>query len=143
MFFISDAHAQESDTQPVSNTAQTTATGADTTLPAPPTSQFSAFLPLLLIFCIFYFLMIRPQHKKLKAHAQMVGGLKKGDKVVTSGGIIGTITKLDADAKIIEIEISPGVSVRVLKHTVTELTDNTPLEKEAAPKASRSKKTSK
>ena len=146
MFFISTAHAQESDTQPVGNPASSAATTADTgAIPTPPISQqfSSVFLPLVLIFCIFYFLLIRPQHKKIKAHAQMVGGLKKGDKVVTSGGIIGSITKLNGDSKTVDIEIAPDVVVRALKHTVTELAENTPLAKEAPVKKVKTPKTAK
>lgn len=135
MAFISPAYAEETDTQPVSSATQTTTSAADASLPAPPSSQFSAFLPLLVIFCIFYFLLIRPQHKKMKAHTQMLGTLKKGSKVTTSGGIIGTITKLHADGKIIDVEIASGVIVQVLKHTVTEQADSTPSAKEPSAKA--------
>ncbi len=70
----------------------------------------------------------------------MLSGLKRGDKVVTSGGILGTITKLDTASKTVEIEIASGVTVHVLKHTLTELVDNSPIAKEAEKKISKANK---
>ena len=64
---------------------------------------FGAFVPLILMFAIFYFLLIRPQQKKAKEHAQMINNLKKGDRVVTTGGIHGTITSIDEGTATIEI----------------------------------------
>ncbi len=132
--FIAKAYAQENDTQPVANPVNALQPSSQELVePVPPTQEFSALvLPLLLIFCIFYFLLIRPQHKKMKAHEQMVRGLKRGDKVNTSGGIIGTITKIDATSKTLEVEIATGVVVTVLKHMVSELVDDSPIGKEAA-----------
>lgn len=139
---ISNAYAQGNDTQPVANPANTVVPSSsgpvEPTAPGPQELS-SVVFPLLLIFCIFYFLLIRPQYKKVKAHEQMVRGLKRGDKVNTSGGIIGTVTKIDATSKTLEIEIASGVVVTVLKHMVSELVDDSPIGKEAT-KSKRNKK---
>ena len=74
------------------------------------------FIPLILIFVIFYFFLIRPQQKKVKEHKAMVEGLKKGDKVVTSGGITGTITRVVDNDKV-EVEIADNVTVEIIRGT--------------------------
>ena len=74
------------------------------------------FIPLILIFVIFYFFLIRPQQKKVKDHKLMVDNLKRGDKVVTSGGIVGTIERI-IDAEKVEVIISDNVKVEVVKAT--------------------------
>ena len=74
------------------------------------------FIPLILIFVIFYFFLIRPQQKKVKEHKIMVEGLKRGDKVVTSGGIVGTIERVIDNEKV-EITISENVNVEVVRST--------------------------
>ena len=79
-------------------------------------SGISQFIPLILIFVIFYFFLIRPQQKKVKEHKAMVEGLKKGDKVVTSGGITGIITRVIDNDKI-EVEIADNVTVEVIRGT--------------------------
>jgi len=74
------------------------------------------FIPLILIFVIFYFFLIRPQQKKVKDHKTMVESLKRGDKIVTSGGIVGTVEKvLDNDRA--EIEIADNIKVEIIKST--------------------------
>ena len=83
----------------------------------------ASFLPLVLIFVIMYFLMIRPQQKKMKEHRAMVEALKKGDEVVTQGGLVGKITAV-RDSEL-EVEIAPGVKVRVIRSTVTGLVNRT------------------
>ncbi len=79
-----------------------------------------AFLPLILIFVVFYFMLIRPQQKRAKQHKEMLGNLRRGDRVVTSGGILGTVTKLVNDAEV-AVEIAEGVRVRVLRATIAEI----------------------
>jgi preprotein translocase subunit YajC len=79
-----------------------------------------AFLPLILIFAVFYFLLIRPQQKKLKAHQDMLANIRRGDKVVTNGGIIGTVVKLTNDREL-QVEISENVRVRVLRSMIAEI----------------------
>ena len=79
-------------------------------------SGFAQLIPLILIFVIFYFFLIRPQQKKVKEHKAMVDGLKKGDKIVTSGGITGTITRVIDNDKV-EVEITDNVIVEVVRGT--------------------------
>ena len=84
----------------------------------------SLVIPMVLIFGIMYFLLIRPQQKKLKEHQNMVDALRRGDQVVTAGGLVGKVTKVRDDAEI-EIEIASGVSVRVVKHTISQVRSKT------------------
>lgn len=83
--------------------------------------SFSSFIPLILIFAVFYFLIIRPQSKKYKEHQEMVNNLKVGNKVVTTGGIIGVVKSIDKDENLVEVEIASGVSIKVVKQYVAEL----------------------
>ena len=76
--------------------------------------------PLILIFAVFYFLLIRPQQKNMKEHKAMVAALAKGDKVVTAGGLMGTIFKIEDD-KIATIEIAENVKVKVVRSTISEV----------------------
>jgi preprotein translocase subunit YajC len=78
------------------------------------------FAPLIAIFVVFYFLLIRPQQKKAKTHREMLGKVKRGDRVVTGGGIIGTVTDAKDTAEL-QIEIASGVRVRVLRGTITDV----------------------
>ena len=82
-------------------------------------SGFTGFIPLILMFVIFYFLLIRPQQKKTKEHRQMVTNLKKGDRIVTSGGIHGRITGMDE--VILTVEIADRVRVKVARGNVSAL----------------------
>ena len=87
-------------------------------------SGFAQFIPLILIFVIFYFFLIRPQQKKVKDHKSMVAALKRGDEVITSGGLIGRIEKVHEDDKV-DLLISDGITVKVIKSTVQSLLTNT------------------
>lgn len=78
-----------------------------------------SFLPLIIIFVIFYFLLIRPQSKRAKEHKNMVASLGKGDEVVTNGGLLGKIVELDDN--FISIEVADGVQVRVQRQSVSSL----------------------
>lgn len=100
--FVSTAFAQDA--------APAAAAGPDAML---------QFLPIILIFVVFYFLLIRPQQKKLKAHKEMLAALRRGDRVVTGGGIIGTITKVDAEQEVVVLEIAEGVRVRVQRPMIS------------------------
>ena len=82
------------------------------------------FVPLILIFAIMYFLLIRPQQKKAKEHQAMVAGLRRGDQVVTQGGIIGKVVKVKEDGEV-EVEIAEGVKVRVVKATIATVVSKT------------------
>ena len=83
-------------------------------------SGFGQFIPLILIFVIFYFFLIRPQQKKVKAHKLMVAALKRGDEVVTSGGIVGKIERVLGDDKV-DILISENVTIQVVQSTIQSL----------------------
>ena len=83
-------------------------------------SGFAQFIPLILIFVIFYFFLIRPQQKKVKEHRLMVAALKRGDQVVTSGGIVGKIERVLGDDKV-DILISENVTVQVVQSTIQSL----------------------
>ena len=86
------------------------------------------FIPLILIFVIFYFFLIRPQQKRVKEHRAMVNGLKRGDEVITSGGIIGTVDRVMEDDRI-EVLISNDIKVQVIKSTITSLLKNEEIKK--------------
>lgn len=85
---------------------------------------FESLIPLILIFGIMYFLLIRPQQKKLKEHQAMVAALRRGDQVITQGGLIGKVTKVKDDNEV-EVEIASGVSVRVVRSTIATVTSKT------------------
>lgn len=85
---------------------------------------FAQFIPLILIFAIMYFLLIRPQQKKVKEHAAMVAALRRGDQVVTQGGIIGKVSKVKEDQEI-ELEIAENVKVRVVRNTIAQVLNKT------------------
>ncbi len=88
-------------------------------------SGIGQFIPLILIFVIFYFFLIRPQQKKVKEHKLMVENLKRGDKVITSGGIVGTIERVIDNDKV-EVAITDSVKVEIIKSTgIQALVSNT------------------
>ncbi len=87
-------------------------------------SAVASFLPLVLIFAIMYFLLIRPQQKKMKELKAMIDALRRGDQVLTGGGIIGKVTKV-GDDNTIEVEIATGVTVKVMKSTVVSVMNKT------------------
>jgi preprotein translocase subunit YajC len=84
------------------------------------TAAFLQFAPLVLIFVIFYFLLIRPQQKRMKEHRATIDAVKKNDTVVTGGGLIGKVTRVDETE--VEVEIAPGVRVKAVKSTLTGVT---------------------
>ena len=96
---------------------------AQAAAPAGGAAGLASFLPLILIFVIMYFLMIRPQQKRAKEHRALVEALKKGDEVVTQGGLVGKVTAVRDQE--LEVEIAPGVKVRVIRATVTGLVNRT------------------
>ena len=103
-----------------------TATGSDMLGP------IGTFLPFIAIFVIMYFLILRPQQRKAKQHQDMVKNVRRGDNVITSGGLIGKVTKVVDDDQV-EIEIADGVRVRQLKAMVTEVrTKGEPVKDDAA-----------
>ena len=88
-------------------------------------NPIAQFLPLILIFAIMYFLLIRPQQKKMKAHRAMVDALRRGDQVVTAGGLIGKVTKVKDGEDEIAVELADGVKVRVVQSTVQTVLNKT------------------
>jgi preprotein translocase subunit YajC len=90
------------------------------------------FLPLILIFVVFYFLLIRPQQKKAKEHRNMVANVRRGDEVVTGGGVIGKVTKVK-DEQTVQIEIAEGVRINVLKGTLSDVRTKSAPAADAAP----------
>jgi preprotein translocase subunit YajC len=113
--FISEAYAQ-------------TAAGAD-----PTTAMIYQIAPLFLIMIVFYFLLIRPQQKRMKAHQTMIANVKKGDVVVTAGGLIGKVRSVADDEA--RIELAPNVEVRVVRSTISDVrtkTDPAPANDSAA-----------
>ncbi|CAM3286374.1 preprotein translocase subunit YajC [Paracoccus nototheniae] len=87
------------------------------------TAAFAQFIPLILIFAIMYFLMIRPQQKRVKQHRAMVEAVKKGDQVITQGGILGKVVSVRDDE--LEVEIATGVRVRVIRSTLASVVTKT------------------
>lgn len=104
--FISPALAQDA----------ATATGA--------LGGLQAFLPLILIFVIFYFLLIRPQQKRMKEHKAMLAAIRRGDRIVTNGGLIGSVVKVVNDQEL-SVEVADGVRVRVMRDMVASVMSKT------------------
>ncbi len=121
-FFISDAFAQANEAAPS------------------PEMSFTSFVPLILIFVVFYFLIVRPQSKKYKDQQEMINSLKVGNKVVTAGGIVGVITEVNAKENQLEVEIASGVKVKLLKSYVTDLAEKKEVKKEAKKEEKKGKK---
>lgn len=96
----------------------------DAAAPGAGPDLLTSLLPLVLIFVVFYFLLIRPQQKKMKEHKNLVANLRRGDRVITGGGMIGLVTKVLSNEEV-QVEIAEGVRVRVLKHTVTGVLSKT------------------
>ena len=90
---------------------------------------FGQLIPLILIFGIMYFLLIRPQQKKAKEHQAMVQAIRRGDQVITQGGLIGKVTKVK-DENELEVEVSEGVKVRVVQSTISQVLNKTEPAKE-------------
>jgi len=103
--FITQANAQE----------------AATAAPATNDFSFTSFVPLILIFVVFYFLIIRPQSKKIKEQQALVNALKVGDKVITNSGIFGSVKSIDEKENILEVEISDGVNIKIMRNFVADL----------------------
>jgi len=97
-FFISSAYAQDA---------------------ATPSGGLISFLPLIVIFALFYFMLIRPQMKRAKEHRQLVAGLQKGDEVVTSGGLLGKITSIDDS--FVTVKVAENTEIMVQRHAVASV----------------------
>ncbi|NVK18216.1 MAG: preprotein translocase subunit YajC [Methylocystaceae bacterium] len=99
-----------------------------------------AFLPLILIFVVFYFLMIRPQQKRAKEHKKMLEALRRGDNILTSGGILGKVTKVDSDTEV-SVEIAKDTVVKVRREMIASVIDKTEPAKGDAAKDGAAEKT--
>jgi preprotein translocase subunit YajC len=96
-------------------------------------------MPLVLIFVVFYFLLIRPQQKKVKTHRELLNNLRKGDTVVTGGGIMGKVVKLEDN--VVFVEIADNVRIRVVRQTITDVVGKTePVKEDSKDAASEAKK---
>jgi len=91
---------------------------------APQPSALGSLVPMILVVLVFYFIAIRPQNKKFKAHREMTASLQKGATVITAGGIEAVVTSVDGNNFMLEVEIAPGVRVNVVRSTITELIAN-------------------
>jgi preprotein translocase subunit YajC len=89
------------------------------------TQGLTAFVPLILIFIIFYFLMIRPQQKKMKEHRAVLDAIRRGDRIVTNGGLVGLVTKVNAEERQLDVEIAEGVRVKVMRDMVSSVLSKT------------------
>jgi preprotein translocase subunit YajC len=98
------------------------------------TDSLVSFLPLVAIVVVFYFMLFRPQQQKAKKHKELLAGIRRGDRVVTAGGIIGTVNKVLSDTEL-QVEIAEGVRVRLLRGTVTEILAKTEPAKDKAGKS--------
>lgn len=94
--------------------------------------MLAQLLPFVLIFVIFYFLLIRPQQKRQKEHRNMVENLARGDMVVTSGGVLGKVTRAVEGSETVEVEIAPGTTANIIRHMITEVRDKKGQAKSAA-----------
>ncbi len=108
--FVSEALAQTAGAAPASN----------------PMGDIGFFVPLILVFIVMWFFMIRPQQKKQKAHQAMVRAAKRGDRIVTSGGMIGTISKANDADNDVEVEIAKDVKIRIMRHAIADIMNRTP-----------------
>jgi len=88
-------------------------------------SAFASFIPFILIFVVFYFLLIRPQQKRMKDHNAMLNAIRRGDKIVTNGGIIGLVTKVLSEERELQVEIAENVRVRVRQDMVANVVSKT------------------
>jgi preprotein translocase subunit YajC len=95
-----------------------------------PQAGLMNFVPLILIFMVFYFLLVRPQQKKMKEHQKTLNRLKNGDKVQTSSGIFGTIESIDDKENVVELEIATNVTIKIAKYSISNvLNQKTPVHK--------------
>lgn len=113
-----------------------TAMAADATTTAGEPSMLVSLLPLLLVFFIFYFLIMRPQNKRIAEHRRMVSELRRGDRVVTGGGLVGTVKKLVGDDEV-ELELGDGVKVIAVRSTIMSMRNKVPAANDAAPEPSK------
>lgn len=111
-------------------------TATDSTLPQAPESLqtgWTSLVPMVLIFVVFYFLLIRPQDKKRRAQEELVGGVKKGEEVLTNSGIYGTVTKINDSDGTIELTIAKDIAIKILKSAIEDIVSRKEQTPEAQP----------
>ena len=86
---------------------------------------FGQFIPLILIFVIMWFFLIRPQQQRMKQHQAMLNALRRGDQIVTGGGIVGKVTKVKDDEEQVEVEIASGTTIKVMRPTIARVLNKT------------------
>jgi len=120
-------------TQPTTETTTLTVQDSDALPKAPEavSSGWTSMVPMILIFAVFYFLLIRPQDKRRKAQAELVSGVKKGEEVLTSSGIMGVVTKINDSDNTILVEVAKGIEIKMLKNAVTDITSRAKKEEPA------------
>lgn len=99
---------------------------------APAGFDLISLMPLVLIFVVFYFLLIRPQQRKMKAHREMISAVKRGDKVLTAGGIIGSVVKVEESDDVLLVEIAKDIRVRIARSTISDVLNKPQAGKAAA-----------
>lgn len=114
-----------SDAKEVKDVATTTAVATTAEVPLPPElspekSMQESLLMIVLLFMIFYFMLIRPQQKRLKQHQELMKSLERGQKVITSGGILGTISKLEGN-DVVLLEVAENIKIRMARSAITEV----------------------
>lgn len=89
--------------------------------PETPSTGWTGLVPMILIFVVFYFLLIRPQEKRRKAQQELIGGVKKGEEVLTNSGMIGTVTKINDSDNTIMVEVAKGIEIKMVKSAVVDI----------------------
>lgn len=122
--FINTAYAEENTNK---QTDTITLQGSEPLqkAPEPVANNWTSLVPMILIFAVFYFFLIRPQDKKRKAMQEMIAGVKKGEEVLTSSGIIGVVTKLNDNDNTVYLEVAKDVEIKMLKSAIVEITSRT------------------
>ncbi len=129
-FFIQDAAAE---------TAPTATTSADLTAAgiSPEGNIMTTIAPFIFIFIIFYFLLIRPQQRKMKLHQAMIANIRRGDKVITAGGILGKVAKVNQADGTLDVEIADDITIQVVASTISSVIVDKPVNDNAKTKGSK------
>lgn len=127
------------DTNPIVSTTEAT-TEVTPDVPTSPMQALTSLTPFLLIFVVFYFLIIRPQDKKRRAQEELVGGVKRGEEVLTHSGIYGTVSKVNDIDNIIELAIADDVTIRITKSAIADITSRKSAQKTPTPVETEAKK---
>lgn len=130
------------DSQPIKQTDTMTLQDSDALPEAPeasPGSNWTSLVPMILIFAVFYFLLIRPQEKRRRAQQEMVSGVKKGEEVITNSGIIGVVSKIDDSDNTVLLLVAKDVEIKILKTSISDILSRAKKEEVKAPKTKEKK----